>query len=76
MDVKNIPTPAANLETASDRSGIIKITDDDAGKAMTLLQKYKEQKKVLDERILENEEAFLAVPEGTGSDTSEVNHAE
>lgn len=55
MDVKNIPTPAANLETASDRSGIIKITDDDAGKAMTLLQKYKEQKKALDERILENE---------------------
>ena len=27
-------------------------------------------------RILENEEAFLAAPEGTGSDTSEVNHAE
>ena len=27
-------------------------------------------------RILENEEAFLADPEGTGSDTSEVNHAE
>ena len=27
-------------------------------------------------RILENEEAFLAAPEGTGSDTSGVNHAE
>ena len=27
-------------------------------------------------RILENEEAFLAAPEGTGNDTSEVNHAE
>ena len=27
-------------------------------------------------RILENEEAFLTDPEGTESDTSEVNHAE
>ena len=64
MDVRDMPTPTENQESASAQTGIMpgvtsrtmKITDEDAARAMTLLQKYKEQKKVLDNRLIENEE--------------------
>lgn len=36
--------------------GTLQITNEDAEKAMTLLQKYKEQKRALDNRLIENEE--------------------
>ena len=64
MDVRDMPTPTENQESAPAQTGIMpgvtsrtmKITDEDAARAMTLLQKYKEQKKVLDNRLIENEE--------------------
>lgn len=64
MDVKDMPTPTENQESAPAQTGIMpgvtsrtmKITDEYAGRAMTLLQKYKDQKKELDERLVENEE--------------------
>ena len=64
MDVRDMPTPTENQESAPAQTGIMpgvtsrtmKITDEDAGRAMTLLQKYKETKKALDERLVENEE--------------------
>ena len=51
MDVRDMPTPTENQESAPAQTGIMpgvisrtmKITDEDAGRAMTLLQKYKEQ---------------------------------